>query len=334
MKNFDRIQKYLKNKMDSSKLKAFEKEIEENKDLALEVELQNQENLALRTMAKDQLKKKIASLDQKHKVELPSKKNEPKIISLAQSKYLRPLLAAASMALLILFGYNILKDRSSSNEMVDDGNTELPIELPQNKIDEPTTEDEADVENIAIDEPLKKPPKKEIPTTSKKENKNQEKDIPKTNPVDYGLIAMNNTLGSQSVLRGEKVVSITDEEWKNISINFNAKKYDEVILLVEKMSIDNPFYLDAKLKKAQALLFSSKFEQANLAYKDLISNGDEFIIDTYNYEMLLSLAGQLPSKKQAFNTLLNDLEANPDFTYQKEIIKLKTSLQKVNFNFE
>lgn len=333
MKNFERIDKYLKDKMDAEEKHSFEQEINEQEALAIEVELQKQENIALKSMTFDLLKKNIQALDEENLKKTTVEESTTKVVQLPKKNNWRLLAVAASIALITFIGIRLLNQPIAEIEVVEEEQPKL--EQPKEIINETPIEEKNIEEEIVVEEPKLTPPKKSTPSQKEEKIRETPKEIIATPaPVDYGLIAMANIPENLSTIRGEAIESIPDEEWKQMNRLFSESKYAEVISLANKMPEDYDYYLDTKLLKAQAFLKSFQFAQATSTYQELISNGDEFLTDTYQHEMLLSLLGQLPNSTDAFKALLKEIDANSDFTYQEEVQKIKTSLKKVNFNFE
>lgn len=343
MNNFDRIEDYLKNRMSGVERELFEKEMESNESLAIEFELHKQENIALKSSAFDLLKKNIEELDKENLIDTENEKvnsNSIKPNKIKKSKsFLKQLFIVSAIGLLSLLAYQYLRKQkpNTENEVQKIKEKEEIIKETQNDI-KTTIESKNNNTSVSpidgskkqkkIIKPPKEEPKKEI------EKKTQAKEEPKKEP-NYKMMAMANILSeSDSWARDDGVTSISNPEWKNIIENYKQAKYKSTIDLANKLSDSHPYYWDAKHIVAKSFLKSSKFLQAEEVYKKLIETEDDFQMDIYQYEMLISLLGQLPQKEKAFKKLFKSVDSNPDFTYGQEINKIKNDLTKVSFSFE
>ncbi len=314
MKNFDKIERYLKEEMESSERVDFEIEIANDEDLAIEVALQRSENAALEGLAFDILKNEIAALDQEESDRKAILEASTKVVVLEPRKrYFRPLVIAASIALLLMAGYFILRNK----------NIETPeiVETP----DPP--KEESEIKNEA---PIIPDPKEEIVKTPNEEEKEKLNIEPIPLP-DFRGIAMAGQAGDYAAnIRGNGSEE-TDADWKLLLEKFSAKEYVEVISLVDAMDDKHQFYVDARQLKGESLFYSSKFAAAAEIYTGLLEDGDDFQKDSYEYELLRSLIAQLPKTKSSTDLLFNKILTNPDHSYLKDAEKLQGKLKAVGF---
>jgi len=336
MNNFDKIQLYLDDKMSHSEKNSFEKRIAVDQDLSVEIELQRQENLAIEKLAHLQLKQRIIELDQKN----TANKSNSKKSSSQISKFVIVLILLTAISLLAFF--LLRQQRSIDSEMeMNESNQNLienPVQDGSKKEIKSTNEKNEAIQkqNSTKKAEVNKP---SSPIIKKKQNKVKpdQKVIPevkKINEDKYKILALSNLSKNTSNLRGDSGEINTDADW-NVVLNFiQDKQYLSAITLIDSFNDDNIYYLDAQLKKAQCLMKVSKFKEASVIYKYLIQEGDDFIIDTYEYEMLISLVGQLPKTDAEFRALYKKLISNSDFTYSSELEKVKEDLQKLGFSFE
>ncbi|MFT5168291.1 MAG: hypothetical protein ACI8P3_003532 [Saprospiraceae bacterium] len=311
MKNFDKIERYLKNEMEVSEKEAFEKEMKKDEKLAIEVELQKSENIALEGLAFDVLKKEIAALDQENKKDLLIDNDSTKVVSMTpRSSYFRPLAIAASIALLLLAGYFVLKEKNPDQPDIVENPDSTPKETPG-------------VKEAIPEVPT---PKEEIAQTPKKQ--------PKIDPIplpDYTGIAMAGRAEDFATnIRGNGKEE-TDAEWKIMLEKFSNKKYTEVVSLIDAMNPEHQFYVDARQLKAESLFLTSKFAAAAKMYKGLLENGDDFQKDSYEYELLRCLVAQLAKTKPAVDSLFEKILTNPDHIYLEDAKKLQGKLQEVGY---
>ena len=309
MNNFNDIERFLKEKMNTSEADLFKKKIEENPDLALEVELQRSENNALEDIAYDLLKEEIIALGD-------TKLEEENVKSTTfENRYLLIFGIITFIAVLIFFLYRF--NSSSKEQIIDDSQNikEQQLEaIPQDtekKLDEtPNINDGTKKDESPIKEGGKR----------KETNK---KPIPK-----YPLIALNEyKINFQDIgVRGIENDLKTNPKWKEIIANFNTKKYKETILLVNKLSKDDRYILDAEHLKAKSLFLSSQFAAASSVYLDLIKNGDPFQLYNYEFELLLCYLAQLNETKPQFNKLLDKLISEPDHTFQQAASQLSKKI--------
>jgi tetratricopeptide (TPR) repeat protein len=326
MKNFDKIDKYLKGEMGVEEERVFEKAIEVNEELAVEVELQKQENLALRNLAFNLLKKNIKSLDLNNADDISEDKaNANKSIE-KQNKGTRLFMLLLAIIGLIIIGM-LIQNWSGKN-------TEKKAKAkPFEKVDKiPPTENIAKDTVIAI-EAKKEPSTKIIRSKEKRNIREKIKETPKKT-IDHKAIAAANFIKKINTRGQESFVSTESSEWNTINELITQNKLNEAIDSINILTEKNDYYLDARLLRAQIHLRTNRFSEATIDYQYLLKEGDEFIKDTYQYELLLSLLGQLPQTSVIFKETFKALEDDPDFTYQEEMAKIKADLIAVNFNFE
>jgi len=321
MKNFDKIDKYLKGKMDSAEERVFEKSLKDNEELAVEFELQKQENLAIRNIAFNMLKKNIKALDLNggddiNEVEPNSGINEQK----KGSNLFVITLSIIALFILGLLLYNWSYNMNGTEEK------EKPIE----KIENTTQKQNTTQEKIKITAPIKES-KPEIIRPEEKPNSVKRLKNSPSETIDYKLIAAANLPKNINTRGNEDFVGGPNSEWNSINEFIKQNELDKALELINNLNKDNGYYLDARLLKAQTYLRTNRFSEAASEYRYLIKEGDAFIMDTYQYELLLSLLGQLPETSAIFKKMLKELENNPDFTYQENISKIKIDLKKVNF---
>ena len=335
MKNFERIERYLNDEMESAEKEAFENECSLNKDLSIEVELQNQENLAIKSIALERLKKKIKDLDANKDQDIKKESGGPPSEDKSY-KYLWlvfVLMLIACVLGMFAIQYNKVQQYDNEIHIDEKGNIEKIQEntAPINKIQHSPVQKGK----------LKDDGKEILPSKSKKiDRPSKQREIknnnikPSTKEVDYKLIAMANLPKEISNLRGEKKDASVNEKWSIINDLISTEKFSQAIENIDVIPKANPFFIDAQHLKAKVLLKTSNYKAAAEIYRSLLIDGDLFIIDTYQYELLISYLGQLPSASSKFKALLAELDANPDFTYKNEVEKIKSDLLKVKFNFE
>ena len=317
MNNFKDIERFLNNKMNASEADLFKKRLEENSDLALEVELQRSENNALENIAFDLLKEEIIALDD----------TEPKVVDnnahypIIKKRY---LLIFCIISFLLVLALILYRQNTSPKKQMDDNSKQV---IKEQQLEKTSPE--------GTNKPLKDTPSSNENLKIEKRSIQEKKENGASKKPEYPLIALNeyNTTFKKAELRGEEEYIKATPKWKEIIINFNAKKYKKTILLVNDLSEEDLYILDAQHIKAKSLFLSSQFEPASKLYLSLIQNGDPFQIHNYEYELLLSYLARLDNNKVVFKNLLQKISNDSSHSFQNAAQKLSLNLTKQGYQF-
>lgn len=316
MSNFDTIERFLNGEMKDSEARLFQKKIEDDSALALEVHLQRHENNALEGVAFDLLKEEIASLQGEDLTEVSPKDNP--IRKFSNRKFLPLILLSIISAILICCFF--WKKQATGTILI----KETPIRSKEVPIEEGTIKKEEEMQEKPTFEQKKQ-------ERIKQEKNNAKPDaLIKTN---YPLIALNEYQKNEDKinLKGKEEILTSDEKWNAIIEQFNSDNFAKTIGMVNELTDEEPFLVDAQHIKAKSLFLSQQFAASTTLYLSLMEYGDPFQIHNYDYELLLNYLAQLPNKKADFQTLYEKIAGDVDHTFQNAVLEMGQTLEELNY---
>ncbi|HMQ86289.1 MAG TPA: hypothetical protein PKB07_01795 [Flavilitoribacter sp.] len=305
MKNFDRIDRFLKNEMSEKERQSFLREMAADKELARETKLQQLEEAVLEDQAVLDLKKRIRSLQENPAPESPKgPSGKPRRFRIW------PWLLVV-VATIVIWQYMIHDPVDPGNFMQNQDTGEQP---------DPTPEDE----------------KQEQPLNGEEKESETGKEINEIPDISRGRPQAFND-SPQFIYQGpdwppkENIErGLSPEENLGLLKAIRAMEADSFILarnLARGVLKSDSTSLEAREVIAHASFLLKDYKTATAQFQVLVDSAVPNYVQEWEWYLLLSYAAQWPEQKANFTKYLNLILNDPEHDYHKALLRYYTGRQ-------
>jgi hypothetical protein len=304
----DKIDNYLKGKLNETELKAFENAMNSDEALAQAVQLSKLENDSIELLIEDDLRAQMSVWKQEKAHKMPS--NTEGVVSPKNNKYFLFFGALIILILITLFYFLNKKENNPTPQI----NNSLPIDsLPKEEKTIPQNNSNP-INNppIVLEKKTQKPLIKKQEITIKKEDAYSDLAYSFYKDFDYSNEVRDLTTNNSNAFN--PII----EAWQN-------NDFQLVITLCKPIDKNSDNYFISQEMSAHAYFKLNKFSEAANLFNSIANSAKGEIIEHANWYRLLCLIAL--HKNESATILLNQLLANKNAVHYSEAQALNTQWQ-------